>query len=469
VHKTFVYHLVAPPPFAWYQPQGVFQACWRNELVSLQKRHLLFEQEPEPEEWRRCFAIAQVLVGELVGARVATDEEVVEHKGAPAARRRYTDAFTRYNGGGPSPTWDRVSAFVKVEKWPEESLSIKPPRLIQFRSYQYCGVLAKFMLPIEEQMWKWKDSGFCPFMKGLNSFETASRLREAWAQFDRPVAVLADHSKFDSCVTKMWKRWLQATFGTASDELVGLYEIQMRNRCYTKGGIRYWCEGREMSGEYTTSVDANIINWALLKDAYRHVLMKGKKVIVFVNGDDSVVFMEADDYEPLGPGDWRRYGFKTTVETVFEFEEIDFCQSKPVEVRPGIWRMVRSPYRAISRGSVSVKRYEGKAWYSLAASVGMSELACGDGVPMMQSWATYLLRCSMGAPPLKAEMSRRARLERRVGEPREVTPTARESFSRAFGISISDQLDFERWCDLQSGSGLDVLPAVRPDDRDLIA
>lgn len=468
VHKTFIYQLVGYPPFDWIQEQSTYQACWRNEIVALQERHLLNEGDPEKEEWERCNTHGQALAKLLGPVRVATPAEVVAHKGSPATRKRYEDAFASYDRVGPGATWDRVSAFVKVEKWTAEQTSIlrKPPRMIQFRSYKYCGKLSQIILPIEEKLWTVQVDGMPVFAKNMNSFVVAATLRRMADDFVDPLFIMIDYSKMDSCITQPWivneQRFYGAVAGNsfgATDELDQLIEAQMVNKCYTKGGVRYIQLGRKMSGEYTTSSGDNVINFEILCDVFRFV--RHRKLM---NGDDGVIMIEKDDLVKLDLSEsrWRRYGFKAKVDFTDVFEEIDFCQCRPIEIRDGVWRMVREPKRAVSRSCVSAKRYEGRAWYGLMAAMGYSELACGDGVPMMQAWAQYLMRASCGAPPLPSELSRRAKLERAVSEAKGVTDTARESFFRAFGFSVEEQLDFESWCNSRVGK---VLPACYPDDR----
>lgn len=356
----------------------------------------------------------------------------------------------------------RVSAFVKVEKWQHDFLDLKPPRLIQYRTYEYCAELSRYLLAIEEKLWAFQERGLCPFAKSMNTFRTASTIVSMAADFEDPVFVLADHSKFDSCVTRPWI-WLEHQFYQTlmpSDTLDELMEMQYFNRCITKHGIRYECEGRKMSGEYNTSLGDTLINYCILKDVFSGVVHR-----LLLNGDDSVIVVERVDLESLDLSAelWAGYGFKTTWKVVDTIEEVEFCQSSPIEVRPGVWRMVREPRRAISRSLISSKRYQGQAWYKLVAAMGHSELACGDGVPMMQAWGRALLRAAKGAEPLATELSRRARLERSLDpEPKPITDRARVSFEAAFGIGRDEQLNFESWADHQL---LDVIPALHRDDR----
>jgi hypothetical protein len=406
--------------------------------------------------------VALTLLSLISIDRPKTPEEVIAHKGSPAARRRYREAFAYIASFGWKAKMALVSAFVKVEKWAIDYLHIKPPRLIQFRCYEYCAALSCYLLAIEEQLWKITIKGLEVFAKSMNSFKTASVLDQMRLDFVDPVFIEADHSKFDSCVSKPWI-WLEHKFYTTampSDELEELMGMQYENRAYTKHGIKYWCSGRKMSGEYNTSLGDTLINYCVLSDVF-----SGVRHRLLLNGDDSVICLERSDLPKLdlSAAKWLEYGFKTTWKVVDTMEDLSFCQAKPVQLRPGVWRMVREPKRAISRSLISTKRYEGKAWYSLVAAMGHSELACGDGVPMMQAWGQCLIRASNGAVALEGELSRRANKEVTLTpEIKPITALARQSFEAAFGISAQEQEAFESWCDYQH---LDVLPAVHPDDR----
>lgn len=480
-HKTHMYNLVIPPPFEGVEEQAVYTTCIKNEEVSLRKRHLLNEGSPNPEEWQRCMDYVQRIAAKLSVERALTQEEFILRKGSPRQRARTIRAFQEFNEKGMTEHAFRVQAFIKVEKWSKSAISasddadpdwhhvseddagastsFKPPRLIQHRSDMYCALLGQHIGAIEDQLWKYTEGGQSPFSKGKNSYQVAQQIADLGKDFTDPVYILADHSKFDSCVTVPWVA-LEHNFYMdclPSDELDLLMEQQYFNKCYTKNGIRYLCEARKMSGEYTTSVGDTLINLSVLEDMFRKYLHRK-----LLNGDDSIIAMERSTFVKmlfegrLSPAAWAKYGFKTTWSVVDRVEDVDFCQTKPVEVEPGVWRMVRTPWRAISRSRVAVKRYQGQGWAKLVAAIGMSELACGDGVPMMQAWSEALIRAAGGVKPLKAEFTRRARIEGNwQAKHRPVTDFARASFFEVFGIDAASQIEFEAWCDVTK---LDILP-----------
>jgi hypothetical protein len=456
-HKTRIYQVVKLPPFVDAAECGVYQACWRNELASLTKRHLITEGEPQRENLMRCRNLVFELFSHLNVGPMKTPEEVIKHKGTPAGRRRYQQAFDNVRTLGWRAGISRVSAFVKIEKWDTKSLGVKAPRLIQFRCYEYCALISQYLLAIEEVLWKYETKGIPVFAKNMNSFKVAETIIQMGDDFSDPVYVLADHSKFDSCITIPWI-WLEkeAYLSVFKCELFSeLLDHQFRNKCYTKNGIRYECDGRKMSGEYNTSLGGCLINYAVLSDVFRSVRHR-----LLINGDDSVICIERKDLAKLdlSPDVWKAYGFKTGWEVVDEIEKVSFCQAQPVQLEEGKWRMVREPRRAIGRSTVSVKRYECQGWARLVASIGTSEMACCDGVPMLQAWAEALLRSSKGAKVIANEVSRRARLEAFLApRPRVISDISRISFEKAFDISPGEQEIFEEWC---YQSNMDILPLL---------
>lgn len=435
------------PPVDWIIPHTVYSNCVRNEYSSLVNRHLLMEGEPTKEVLARVNKRIDLLVDELDVPFECTEKQVLANKQNGMSYNRYLNAFRSLRNVGPQPKWAKVKAFVKVEKWPVAQMGVKAPRLIQHRSYQYCAEISRPLLAIEESLWKLCEQGIPVFSKKLNTFTTAQALIDAASRFSDPVFVLLDHSKFDSSVSKPWLEVEHQFYQKVLPDLhiAKALQQQLHNEGKTHGNIRYRCEGRRMSGDYNTSLGNSLINYFVIEDVFRDVLH-----FALINGDDSVVTLERSDLAKVNLGSevWASYGFKTTVGIVSELEEIDFCQAHPIQIRPGKWRMVREPRRAVSRSLISVKRYRGEGWYRLAASMGQSELACSDGVPIMQSWANYMLRAGRGRKVIQSELTRTARHESCLSPTvKAVQPIARDSFHRAFGIDAEEQKRIERWLD----------------------
>lgn len=373
-----------------------------------------------------------------------TRAEVIARKTDGPQRRRYARAKESLDRYGPSTSWARVSAFIKVEKWEQPLIDKKkPPRLIQFRTYPYCMEVSRYLIPIEEHLWKWQLNGLRVFAKGMNSFALGNLFWRAFNLFDNPFIVMMDHSKFDASLTEelieLVEHGLYRQFSNDPDFIKAL-KHQLANRCQTKNGIKYSCIGRKMSGEYNTSCGDSVVNLAIIMHTMEGT---GIRYHPLVNGDDSVVICERDPR--ITPADFTKYGMKTEVETCREFTQISFCQSQPIMVRPEVWRFVRNPIRVMTRGVVSVKRYNGIGWAKLVNSIGHCELACNDGVPILQEFAQYLLRAGAkhSKDILVHEITYRAKLERRNPVPVPINDCARATFAEAFGISPTEQIGIE--------------------------
>lgn len=379
---------------------------------------------------------------------MASQKELVKHKRGAKSIRRTKRAFIKLNAYGRPKGYPNVKSFIKPEPYIEGS--VKAPRMIQARSDEFCADAGLAFMKVEERLWKYEENGIKVFAKGMSSFQVADCFYQAAGLFQDPVFILLDHSKFDSCILLRWiesKRRFNDKLGL-SDITDEVASIQCHNRCYSKGGLQYNCEARLMSGDYDTSLTGNEINWAVVSDVFRDVAHH--KILC---GDDGVVILERRDAEAmdLGPETWAAYGFKTTIDVVDILEHVAFCQTRPVEIRPGVWRMVREPIRAMSRGCVTVKRFTGVAWRRLVKSKGQSEMAVSDGVPVLQAWAEHLVRAAESRGKvsiLRGEISYKATLESGL-TPRhkEVHPCARSSFERAFGIDVTTQYWMEAWLD----------------------
>lgn len=442
VHKTYIFQLVDPIP--WLPECTVYQACRANELHSLVGRHLISNGIPTRTLALSMLSLILKAFNPTTTAPISRSQVVLrKHDGA--SRRRYARAKESLDRHGPSINWARVSAFIKVEKWEQPLVEKrKPPRLIQFRTYPYCMELSRHLIPIEEHIWALRKHDIKVFAKGMSSFALGALFRAAYNLFPSPYVLMMDHSKFDASLTteliELVEHGLYKEY-SRDELLVSILKKQLKNFCISKSGVVYTCDGRKMSGEYNTSCGDSVINLAIIMHAMEET---GVQYHPLINGDDSVIICDRDP--GLSAEHFCKYGMKTEVEHCFEFEHIEFCQSRPVEVRPAVWRMVRNPERVMTRSVVSVKRYNGIGWAKLVNSIGLCEMACNDGVPVLQEFAAYLLR-SAGRHTgdyIRSEISYRAALEPTLHPgAKPIQDAARLSFAKAFGFSPTEQIALE--------------------------
>jgi hypothetical protein len=180
---------------------------------------------------------------------------------------------------------------------------------------------------------------------------------------------------------------------------------------------------------------------------------KNVRFDMLCDGDDALVFVDLEDISVMdGFADYcQALGFKMEIsEPKINVCEIEFCQSRPIEIVPGKHVMVRNPKRAISRAGMSHTSMASipEALQTLWA-IGACELALHVGVPVMQEFALWALRNGV-KPSAKKFDQMRYRLSHqywdlpKAHDPLPVTPSARAAFAEAWGVSPAEQLLCEK-------------------------
>lgn len=447
-HRHVLRHIM--PRFEWRGTSkcSANYGCLRTERDSLLRRHLVpGPQPPSGVAWDVGFSLLRKLIPPR---RVypLNDDEVIRR--TPQHKRRLCRDALAENAdpsSGPIPT--AISAFIKFEKEVDIG-GTKAPRMIQHRGPRYCYGSSAYFRRIEDIVFH-EDAtdGKMHFAKGWTPTMTASKLHEAWGP--GKIALLFDHSKFDSLnlvVIRSREHEFYREFFPGSKVFPALLKAQMKNKCRTKSGISYRVNGTIMSGEYNTSLAGCVNNASAILYVLRHVIdIHGVQSVDFmVNGDDSVVIIERKHMHLVDVGDFRILGFDTKVEYAESFNEIDFCQCKPVYTSYG-YTMVRNPERLFSRIPYSTSAMATpKSVKHLVASIGLCELWMNAGVPVLQSFASLVRRSgSSPKPRLINEYLEVKKVTQRSETP--VIDEARLDFWVAFGVSPDEQIALERYFD----------------------
>jgi len=431
-------------------PLFYYNSCFCNEFAGFRDRHFpsLFNNY-EPETCKRLLRF-----GYDEFSRVVTKLEAVSHVKLIQFTRqkilaRYRNAYQSLLKGRTLVT-NRLAlahAFVKVEKM-KDGDEYKPPRLIQHRSYEYLYMLKRGVLDFSKTIRENRELWFhqpvnTVFTKNMLPRDSLRVMIDSWDSMSDPVALCLDHSTYDARKTlesltvehEFWNK----TFD--SPILRKLLNCQLDNRGYSKGGISYNVRGTRLSGEYTTSDGNSLDNACMLASFVKNC----SKFFIFVNGDDSVVFVERSDYEEHVPGlEWfEQFNHKTKLDVMTdEFRRITYCQCSPVRIM-GEWVWVKDPIRTITRSSYCRAEYY-KCLGRYLCSIGLCELAINSGVPVLQSWAEFLISSGGLVKPLGSVDKIPAQLAGGVSRLQPITDQARSDFEVAFGISIQQQLDMER-------------------------
>lgn len=367
-------------------------------------------------------------------------------------RTIYDNAVEVYNTIGVTKRDAISSSFVKCEKVPAN----KSPRCIQPRTPVYNVGVGRYLKPIEHRLYKSIqrvfDSETPVVVKGFNACVSASIIVEKFEQFDNCVALGLDASRFDQHVSKTMLEWEHSIYNSLfnSSELKKLLKWQVNNTGvgYCEDGkVSYNVEGRRFSGDMNTALGNCIIMCALI---YTYANERGVKINLANNGDDCVVFMSKFDLNRFQTGldEWfSEMGFiMTSEEPVFNIEQIEFCQCKPVLGSNG-YVMCRNFDKSREKDSMCLldisTESSARKWLM---AVGECGLALTSGIPVMQElyqayvrngvksnmirsvgWSCGMTYMSHGLNPRYATISEESR----------------ESFYLSFGITPDEQVALE--------------------------
>ncbi len=347
-----------------------------------------------------------------------------------------------------------LQTFVKAEKLNVTAKSDPDPRVIQPRSARYCYAVGLYIKGCEHRIYKAIDRMFGQktVMKGLNADQRGMAFHKVWSSFTDPVAIGLDASRFDQHVSRALLEFEHSVYNAMYNEpeLARLLTMQLVNKGFVRavdGTIKYTVEGSRMSGDMNTSL-GNVLLMCLMVHAY--LQDKPFRSALLNDGDDCVVIVERGDATALDDlPDWfLQLGMIMKVEPAVDvLEEIEFCQAHPIEVTPGVWRMVRDPRVVLSKDLCVVKPVrDEQTWKKFRRAIGECGLALAGDVPVFNQFYSALFRdttLSKGAMKKFRKRSPETGMDYlalgmhpKFSEP---TSCCRVSFAKAFGI----------WPDLQ--------------------
>lgn len=447
-----------------------------KERVFYVNTPLGFQEPPKPADGlfqKRLAGVFDILKRELPRtAPISHDDFVNSYKGRKHAT--YKNALEELRNGCSTLEKDaEISTFIKYEKTDWTTKSDPVPRVISPRSPMYHIRLGRYLKTLEKPLLHSLDSlyGHRTVVKGMDNDRVAALLHEKWEMFKKPVAVGLDASRFDQHISKQALEFEHRIYLECfprkiwKKKLARLLELQLVNKCkgYVEdGSVKYTVQGTRMSGDMNTSLGNCLLMCTMLKAYSLHC---GVNYQLANNGDDCVVFMEQSDLEKFSTNvhSWfTEMGFTMKVEDpVYEFEHIEFCQTKPV-FDGAIWTMCRNPITAIAKDAVMLQHpNQGRVFYPLwLDAVGTGGIRLAGGLPVFQSYYSCLQRGGV-----KEIRTTNRRWTSEILNPeilpwymreggisgkrdiREISPEARASFYLAYGITPDEQICLEEFYD----------------------
>lgn len=391
------------------------------------------------------------------------------------------EEFLAYYGGSKRKCYE--AAVVSLEDRPLEARDCrvkvftkdeyrKPggaPRAIQPRSPRFNVNLGRYIKHLEHRIFEAINEIFDPthehktVAKGMNMRERGNVIAAMWKEFNDPIAVGLDASRFDQHINQLlleFEHQVYHMWSTGEDpslpRLSKLLRSQLRNvgkYSGKDGSIRYKVNGCRMSGDMNTSLGNVIIMTALM---YAYFESKGldKQVKLLNDGDDCVIIMDKRNLKHFMDGlqDWfLEMGLTMEYDGIYHsLEEVEFCQSRPVKENGG-YRLVPRPTKRLYSDLVTTKPvYSKKVYTKQLGAIAGCGLAASTGVPVFQSFYKWLGRGATPWIPTEGSYYHKFRQELVEGmEMKERTPTIDEriSFYFAFDITPDEQTLLEKYYD----------------------
>jgi len=374
-------------------------------------------------------------------------------------KKRYSAACDSLVRSPVIPRDANITAFVKVEKINFSAKSDPCPRVIQPRSFRYGAALGKHIKHVEKPLFKLIDNVFGgpTILKGYDCIGMATALKGMWDEFQDPVAIGLDASRFDQhCSQEMleWEHDIWKILVADKSGVSSLLRLQLSNigRGYMDDGLlKYSVSGCRMSGDMNTS-SGNCLLMCAMVWSY----LQGKNLSHFRlanNGDDCVVIIEKrylgclSDLQPW----FVKMGYTMKVEDpVYDFEKIQFCQTSPVFDGVG-YRMSRDPRVSLAKdltSTLDLSNFRTRSLWLDAMRKGGLSLTTGLPIfgPFYEMFPLTHIQRRVNETTLNDVYS--SGLYRlcpnRPAKPRPVTDESRYSFWLSFGILPDHQILIEK-------------------------
>jgi hypothetical protein len=442
----------------------------RSVEAAVERRNT-FEQRSLP--FQRAFenSFNRLYSGERVSP--ATLPEFLGKYGG-AQLKRYTQAAESFETEAFSKSDAQISMFTKDEhrEWKySDTLNKwvpKPPRAIQTRSPRYHVAIGTYLDPIEEKIYAILDDMFADgpsplrtVAKGMNLDTRGETIKAKWDKFSDPVAIGLDAARYDQhqhvdLLREEHKVYRLMVDGESPDPLVPPLEELLAQQLWNfgkykskTGTIKYKVIGCRMSGDKNTSL-GNIIN--MLHLMYRYLRLHLHVRFELLNdGDDNVLIVERKDLQCIADTiqPWfLEQGITMKIEGIFnELEEIEFCQTHPVEIN-GKYKLVPNPHKRLYSDLMTTKKISTakpyKRWLGAVAGCGA---AASEGVPIAQAYYQWLATGARPYMPREGSYYYRFRdklVEGMIPRCSKVTLGSRISYFWAYGITPHDQVMIEK-------------------------
>lgn len=384
---------------------------------------------------------------------VWTNEEFVQSYTGPR-QARYKTAAANLMLRGIRRRDGYLKTFIKAEWYDGTDKSDPCPRLIQPRSYEYNVAVGRYLRPAEKLVYKAIDRvfGHHVVLKCDAPWKRAETILEHWGQFEDPVFVGMDASRFDQHVSGEALGFEHGLYNTIfkSKELARLLSWQVDQVGYANlidGALKYTVEGCRGSGDMNTALGNVFLMCAI---SYEYLSKLGVKYRFIDDGDDCGFFIERRDLGKVQGLEehYLKFGFEMEVEQPVDvLERVEFCQSRPVQLHADHWMMIRNVHKCLKQDALIISSRDWATATEVRHATGVCGLALYEGVPVLDAWYRSFLSNEVRLDRVERVLQdpirswRSYATQKRPYEVNEVV--ARNSLYRAFDIAPDHQAAME--------------------------
>jgi len=419
-HRRKLYQLpirsVIDPNITMTAP-GVDSPCAHNEYRALRNR-VLFDTgrsvDPEGVSELRAFLASKAdqmrkrITSRSNDGDVDTSEihpwasnKVITYYGPTTNKGKvYAQAYTELGSRSVLQSDATLSMFVKAEKLATDEFGELPktgdPRAIQFRKPIYNAVLAKYTLALERIFYKCTPG----MTKGMNSSQKGQVYLGFIQEFSHPAFFELDCSRFDAHVgpdlLKAEHWFYKCIF--KDRRLSALLKMQLKNKAFSRSGLKYRLEGGRMSGDMNTALGNNVLQMGMIHTWMRYCGVV--KFRVLIDGDDCVLIVEQDSAQLVDGTVYERlFGMKAKLFRRSHECAVEYCKGSFIYDTASTMKFCRDPLRALTYDTYTTKVIPDKVLRDHLYTLGRCMVASYDGVPVL-----WKLANSVAAMYPKGEM-----------------------------------------------------------------
>lgn len=458
-------HVLGYHPLA-YQMR-VHKNCPHNQYAALAKRHIIDRTyiNFQPKVWAKSATSALAELRSRMPRRtvVRYPYSALPKYYTGGKRLIYERAVEYLNHHSIQKKHANIRMFVKPDKHPLCKVMDKVPRAIQYRDPVFNTMLMSYLRPIEHDLYSTlNEDGTRSFAKGRSPQQRAQDILDIYGQYKTCLMIAADHSKFDSCVRVEHLRRIHRFYKKFHDGcpvLNWLLEQQINN----KGMSRFWrykVRGTRMSGDFDTALGNSLINYVVLKG---WLASHGVSGHVYIDGDDSVVFIEAGDLAKLR-FDCEAWGFETTFSVHEDLYDVEFCQTRLIRSDPP--NMVRDPRKVLASLAICLNKYAPTTWPAILQGKIKCEIYANQGAPYICEYLSSMLKSQVGFVMPQDSLFKWASVKNHVlGR---CTDQALVDYHLGWGLPFdfsSSLLHLNTYCQFRKLTGSTVRSTKRPNKR----